>query len=371
MQDLLALEAPDEGISYQFTRYDEAPLPADKLAFGSPERYSVTSQQLHWVKNPDDSYSLTVDGLYESMSGSSPWYVIPDPETGPLQAMSGATIRDRRRQIDVSVSRRGDRYTHTGALGYSSEDDYEAVYGSYAGQKESTDALNTVTWGASYSHDVIEPTDAELYGRVQRVTKQRFSASAGYARIINPDSVIQTGIVLTQLSGYLSDPYKLVWVDGLVVNDSRPDRRFTWAWTTRFRQYLERSRAALHLDGRYFGDDWGIRSLTLDMAWRQPAGEDWEVAPGIRYYTQVAPDFYGPVFDHVPIDGFWSSDYRLATYGAVSYRLNAVLRKETWSLSLFAEYYDSKTGLALFGTPRDTPALVDFWRFTARLTIDL
>jgi hypothetical protein len=91
----------------------------------------------------------------------------------------------------------------------------------------------------------------------------------------------------------------------------------------------------------------------------------------LRYYTQIAPDFYGPVFGSRPTDGYWSSDYRLATFGALSYRLSATLRREEWSAALTAEYYDSSNGLALSGTPQDTPALLDFWRVTARLTINL
>ena len=59
----MAKEAPEEGISYQFTHYDEGPLPSNKLAFGSPERYSINSQQLRWVKNLDESYSLTVEAI--------------------------------------------------------------------------------------------------------------------------------------------------------------------------------------------------------------------------------------------------------------------------------------------------------------------
>jgi len=85
----------------------------------------------------------------------------------------------------------------------------------------------------------------------------------------------------------------------------------------------------------------------------------------------LAPGFYGPVFEVAPADGFWSSDYRLATYGALSYSLQAILRREEWSFSLFAEYYDSRESLALFGTPQGTPGLVDFWRVTARLTVEL
>lgn len=379
MQDLLAQEAPDDGLSYQFTHYDEQPLPQSKLAFGSPQRYSINSQQLRWFKNLDDTYSLKVEAMYEGMSGSSPWYVIPDPATGPLQVMSGATIREQRTQLDAALSRRHDGFTHTAAVGYSTEDDYQALYGSYAGEKETDDGMNTFSWGASYSHDELEPTDAELYDRVERATRESFSAAGGFTRIINRNALVQTGLSLTRNSGYLSDPYKMVWVEEEVINDSRPDDRLMWTWTVRARQYMERSRAGLQADFRYFGDDWGIRSGTLEIGWHQPlnssggqsASDGWEITPSLRYYTQTAPDFYGPVFDSRPGDGYWSSDYRLATFGALSYRLNATLRREGWSAALTAEYYDSSEGLALFGTPQDTPALLDFWRITARFTFNL
>ena len=369
IQDLLAEEDQDDGLGYQFTHYDEQPLPRDKLAFGSPERYTINSQQLRWFRNLDESYSLKVELMYEGMSGSSPWYVIPDPVTGPLQVMSGATIREDRTQLDAALSHTHDGYTHTAALGYSTEDDYEAIYGSYAGEKESTDGMNTFSWGASYSHDEIEPTDAQLYDRVTRATRESASAATGFTRVLNRNALIQTGVSLTRHSGYLSDPYKLVWVNEDVISDSRPDERLMWTWTARFRQYMERSKAALQVDFRYFGDDWGTRSDTLEVGWHQPAGSGWEITPSLRYYTQLAPDFYGPVFDTRPNDGNWSSDYRLATFGALSYSLNATLRREEWSAAITAEYYDSQENLALFGTPQDTPALLDFWRITARVTI--
>jgi Protein of unknown function (DUF3570) len=371
MQDLLAQEAPEDGVSVQFTYYDEEPLPTGKLAFGSPDRYKINSQQLRWVKNLDDNYSLSVEFLHEAMSGSSPWYVIPTFDEGPLQAMTGATIRDKRDQLNASVRWKNEGYEHTAGLGYSIEDDYSAIFGSYAGEKESTDGRSTVSWGWSFSADDIEPTDALDYGRVLEAKRNSFSISAGFTQVLNKNAVIQTGLALTREAGFLSDPYKAVWVDGFVRNDSRPDSRLMWSWTTKFRQYMERSKAALHLDYRYFIDDWGIHSNTLDASWHQPLGHDWELAPGVRYYTQNSPDFYGPVFFIQPTDAYWSSDYRLATYGSLSYQLNTVLRKETWSLSLGAEYYASKEDLALVGTPQDTPALVDFWRLTVRFTIEL
>jgi hypothetical protein len=206
---------------------------------------------------------------------------------------------------------------------------------------------------------------------VLEAKRNSFSVSAGFTQVLNKNAVIQTGLALTREAGFLSDPYKAVWIKGSVFNDSRPGSRLMWSWTTKFRQYMERSKAALHLDYRYFIDDWGIHSSTLDASWHQPLGHGWEVAPTIRYYTQISPDFYGPVFFIQPEDSYWSSDYRLATYGSLSYQLNTTLRKDKWTLAFVAEYYDSKENLALAGTPQDTPALVDFWRLTARFTIRL
>lgn len=370
MQELLAQEAPDDSIDYRYTHYDEEPLPADKLAFGDPRRYEIDSHQFRLVKNLKQAWTLELDLLHEAMSGSSPWYVLPDP-TGPLQVMSGATIRENRNQANLAMAHRNAGYTHKGAVGYSSEDDYEALYASYSGEKESADGLRTWSWGGSYSDDEISPSDALEFGRVEHATRDSVSGSLGITQVLNRNAVIQSGISLTRHSGFLSDPYKQVWINQDILNDSRPDRRVMFAWTTRFRQYMERSRAALNVNYRFFRDDWKITAHTLDASWRQPLGHDWEIAPSIRYYSQSAPEFYAPFYFSLPGDGYWSSDYRLATYGALSYRLHAEFRQEKWSLSAGAEYYNSSESLALSGTPENTPGLVDFWRLTMAFKLKL
>jgi hypothetical protein len=370
MQELLAQDAPDDEVSYRFTHYDEDPLPLDKLAFGDPRRYEIQSHQFRIVKNLDETYGLELNYQHEAMSGSSPWYVLPD-SSGPLQVMSGATIRENRDQVDVAIARRKNDFTHRGAIGYSTEDDYEALYASYSGEKDSEDGLRTISWGASYSDDEITPTDALMFDRIPYAERDSFSGSLALTQVLNRNAVIQSGVSLTRQSGFLSDPYKQVWIDRAVLNDSRPDRRVMFAWTTRFRQFMERSKAALTLNYRFFRDDWEITAHTLDAAWRQPLGNHWEIAPSIRYYSQKSPDFYAPFYFELPADGYWSSDYRLATYGALSYRLNVTYRQERWSLSFGGEYYNSRESLAISGTPEDTPALVDFWHITAGFKVTL
>jgi len=339
MQELLAAEPPDDSVDYRFTRYDEDPLPLDKLAFGDPRRYEIDSHQFRIVKNLNETYTLEVGYLYETMSGSSAY-------------------------------RRND-FTHRGAIGYSTENDYQALYASYAGEKDSEDGLRTISWGASYSDDELSPTDALQFDRVQHAERDNWSASVGMTQILNKNAVIQSGVSLTRQSGFLSDPYKQVWIDRAVLNDSRPDQRLLFAWTTKFRQYMQRSKAALAIDYRFFRDDWKITAHTLETAWRQPLGTSWEITPSIRYYTQKSPGFYAPFFFERPLDGLWSSDYRLATFGALSYRFDVNFRQERWSLSASVEYYNSDESLALSGTPENTPALVDFWRLTFGFRIQL
>jgi hypothetical protein len=369
MQELLAQDLPEEGVDYRFTRYEEEPLPVDKLAFGDPRRYEIDSHQFRIHRNFGDEYSLELGYHYETMSGSSPWYVVPG-DTGPLQVMSGATISERRHQADLAGSYRHGRYGHRVNVGFSTENDYQAVYGGYSGEVSDADRSTTAAWGISFSQDEVTPTDAELFGRVLNEDRDSLSVSASLSQVINRNSVIQSGVSITQQTGYLSDPYKQMWINRSVLNDSRPDERHLFSWTTRYRLYIERTRGALNLDYRFFRDDWEIRSHTLEVSFKQPLAERWELAPSIRYYAQSDAFFYAPYLFEAPSDGFWSSDFRLSAFGALSYRLHASYRHPRFSLSAGAEYYDSDASLAL-GQAGDAPALVDFWRFTAAFRWEL
>ncbi len=371
MQDLLAAELPQQGFDYRFTHYDENALPKTKLLEGDPSRYEINSHQLRWVKNLDSSYTLTVGYLHEAMSGSSPWYVIPGSSGQSMQVMSGATIREQRDQLDVSVSHTGEQFTHTLGAGYSTENDYKAVYSSYSGKKESADALSTINWGFSYSNDDLSPTDALEYGRIESASRDSRSASLGLGQVINRNSVFQAGISLTQQQGFLSDPYKLVLVGQQILPDQRPDDRTFVSLTGRLRQYVTRSRAALQLDYRYFRDSWEIQAHTLDLAYVQPFGSAWELTPSLRYHTQKAANFYAPYFLATPEHEYWSSDYRLATFGALSYRLDVSWKSSRLRVSGGVEFYDSAGGLSLYSNAQDTPGLVDFWRASLALRIDL
>ncbi len=134
--ELLAADGDLNDLQYRYTIYDEEPLPNDVLAAGDPDRYRIKSHQFSFKRDLNERFTLTVKGIHESMSGSSPWYVIPDPERGPLQVMSGATISETRDEINLSLGIRKENATHSVQLGYSTENDYDALFGAYTGEYE-------------------------------------------------------------------------------------------------------------------------------------------------------------------------------------------------------------------------------------------
>lgn len=364
-------ETTREGFSYRYQDYDEDALDEPNLGEDT-SRYTVATHQFRVAKQLDDDTRLVAEGLSEAMSGSSPWFVLPDPDGDPVQVMSGATIRDDRHELAASLRRESElpaateqaplSRAQTWRATWSDEDDYESVGVGYE-RERALDAQGTLTWGLSAAFDRIEPTDAELYLRVERERKRSYGAFASYTRVLNRNAQLQAGISLDHGRGFLSDPYKQVFVVSTLLPDTRPDMRTQAAAIVRYRHAVT-ARAALHLDYRLARDDWGVVSHALEARWLHDLGRGFELAPGVRYYSQSAADFYAPFHTAVRADEDYSSDYRLGEFGAWS--LSLALRKQwkDFTLTLGAERYESASATALGSTEVEVPALVDFTRFT-------
>ena len=160
--------------------------------------------------------------------------------------------------------------------------------------------------------------------------------------MIDRSSAVYAGLSVTRHAGYLSDPYKL--------RDVRPDERLERALAIRYRRFLDGPDAAVHVDYRYFGDDWGIASHTLHTSWYQNLGPWFQVVPNVRYYSQSEADFYRPVDEFgLPLDVHQSSDFRLSAYGAFTFGVKGVVRQPGWSLTVSADRYigNEKYGLVV------------------------
>src|SRR5690606_15741801 len=142
-------------------------------------------------------------------------------------------------------------------------------------------------------------------------------------------------------------------------------------WSNAYRHFFAGPSAALHLDYRYYHDDFGIRSHTLEFNWHQNVFDgDLRVIPGLRYYSQSGADFYRPVNDFSQSGIHQSTDYRLAPYGALSGNLGLELQLAEFRLHLSLERYLADASWSLFEVEEENPALLRFTRLSLGLDYD-
>ncbi|NQY64961.1 MAG: DUF3570 domain-containing protein [Alteromonadaceae bacterium] len=308
-----------------------------------------------------DDLSATVNYQTETMSGASPWYTIKDADERVVQVMSGASIEDKRTDLSVNINARQSDKQFGFTVARSDEDDYESL--SFAGSysQDSTDKLSTWTLAADFSNDDLTPVDSGLFStRPASGSKHSASMLASYSRILNKTTMVQFGFGYIDKSGFLSDPYKVVFVEGQLIGDNRPDGRTAKTFFSRLRFFSEAANGALHLDYRYYTDNWEIDSHTIDLAWYQNIADDWQLIPSVRLYSQTSSFFYENFYESVRVDGFHSTDYRLSEYGAVTYGLKLEKQLNDWTFNILAEKYHSSGNLGFADADVENPALLDF-----------
>ena len=362
--------------SFAYTRYDEDDIPsknADPNA-GDLDRYEIDVMQVEFLYPINDKWQITSGFVYDDMSGSSPWFVRPtdtiNGEGDPLVVMSGATIDDTRYDYSLKAEYFGEAVKVTPSIGYSTEKDYEAISGGIEVDYELPNKATHVKGGFAVSFDEIEPTQLEGVPRVDKEDKDNYTVFGTASHVINKYTVIQSTLGLSYFDGFLSDPYKQVWVAGSTLPDSRPEERTQYTWATRLRRFSTLLDAAIHVDYRFYYDDWDIRSHTFDLGIVKVTDSGWAVDSSVRYYSQTQADFYEPYYREANPDGEYSSDYRLSPYGAISFKLGLSETIGKWTVKLAAERYLSDKSYSFQSVDVENPSLLDYTMFTFGVDYD-
>ena len=273
-----------------------------------------------WVKSPiGESWEIATSATLDIVSGASPIQVINQSGT-PVQIKTGASISDHRKAGDISIKHKWEYASLGVSRTESSEKDYESKAVGINATFDFNEKNTTLAVGHGLSNDRVESvSDARLNER-----RDSREYMFGLTQLLDRRSLLQTNLVHTKGSGYLSDPYKSTvtfFTSGspilAIAKDSRPSTRDQWAWLTRYKRSLVDSGATLSAEYRYFRDDWGIRAHTVAASWQQSMADAWKYEIGLRYYSQSAADFYGAVIPTRPAPRIFSSDQRLAAYGAL------------------------------------------------------
>ena len=345
-------------LSYKISNYQEGDLTRAQVPFGELGRYDIDVHQFQYVSPLGRDFALFIDANHEDMSGASPWFSTANAAGEPVINMSGASgISDARSELSIGTRYYSQNGNFGGAVGYSEENDYRATYVNLSGSSNFNNDLTTVTLGFSHSADDIFPTDAELFNRIRNENKRAISAAVSLSQVINRVTTFQTALSITEQSGFLSDPYKL--------QDARPDNKTQIALSNSLRYFFIEADGALQANYRYYHDDFGISSHTLDLSWFQNINRTFKISPMLRYYSQSAADFYTNIDDFTkPLKEPQSSDYRLSAFGAFSGGINLIADFGDWTATLTAERYVANEKYSVYAVNQPSPALVQFLRLS-------
>jgi hypothetical protein len=247
-----------------------------------------------------------------------------------------ADFSDERIGINFGVSKRLGHHTPSLQLSYSDEADYLSLGASLQDSVDYNKKNTTFTYGGAYTHDTLEPANGQPNG-----TKKTIDGMVGLTQVLTPTTLFTVNLTAGRVEGLLTDPYKVVELNGTLVPERRPDNKTKTIGYLALNQFVTPMNGSVELSLRHYTDTFGINAETLGVAWFQKIGDRFVLSPRLRYYEQNEADFYDVTFNGSP--EFFSSDYRISSLNAMSYGLKAIwLPNSRCSFDVEYELYDQK-----------------------------
>ena len=283
-------------------------------------------------KNFAGKYSIYGGYHHDSISGASP------------DVLAGASKYDEERdEYTIGGTYLRDNTLMDLSYTYSDEDDYESNLISFDISHEMFGAMTKMNIGTSIGTDDVERSDLDSFAE----DLDRYLFRAGISQVITKTFVMQFDYEATVEEGFLNNPYRFVFVNGVSQgsgSEEYPDTRTGQAYSLKGIKYWQH-RASSSLGYRFYRDTWDIRSHTVDLNYSQYIGNQWVVDVYGRYYTQDKADFYSDNFSTRL--RYMARDKELSTFDsfAIGGRIRYDLFKDykflrTASLNLAIEYLD-------------------------------
>ncbi len=348
------------------------------LIYSEKDRVSAGEGAVSIKHELNETQNIKIKLTFDALTGASPNGAAPASSVQTFTRPSGNgsydiqpgiiplddTFKDSRFAVSGTYTRKLSRLNNffIGA-NFSGEHDYTSLGVNTGFSRDFNNRNRTISVSVSFTSDKVNPeggvpipydTLALIGESTSRLgpnaTKKVYDLLLGVTQTINRNTLFRANYSRSHSTGYLNDPYKFFSV---VENSSsanpgepltylyenRPDARNKNSIYTQCRKFLNGN--VIDLSYRFFWDDWGINSHTINLFYLFDFKNNTTLEPHIRWYHQSAADFYIPV----QIDGssnqqFTTADYRLSTFSAVTLGLQySIPMQATHTLKLSFEYY--------------------------------
>jgi hypothetical protein len=308
------------------------------LGYGEAQRVYVFEPSAKITHLFTNAQSLSALAILDVITGASPTGAVASTQTQTTTSASGGSststssqlpthkFNDMRGALDLGWVSPFGRYLRSDLGTHASlERDYSSLGVSERLSIDLFQRLATVSVGGSYNDDGVFPKGGTPLGlsptRIIVSTapqdKRVASGTVGISRILTRRWMMSVDGSRTVERGYLTEPYKIVSIvtpdSGNAVGsvtEKRPDshdRRSIMASSV-----YSMVENVLYLSYRYYWDDWGVRSHTIDARYRIEMQDRSFLQPHLRLYTQTAADFFTySLVQGAPLPVYASADQRL------------------------------------------------------------
>jgi hypothetical protein len=243
--------------------------------------------------------------------------VAPTPTPAPTKEVDTSDVEDERWAFNIDVTKRMGDHSVGGSLSVSTESDYDSYGLALRDAIDFNKKNTTLLLGAAYTYDLVD-----VYYRGTTETKDTLDAMVGLTQVLSPRTLFTVNLTLSQVNGFMADPYKVVDLDGELVPEVRPDNKDKRILFLAINQAIPEVDGSLEVSYRFYDDTFGIQANTWQLAWYQKLGRHFVLRPSLRWYEQTEADFYGLHFTGTP--EAYSSDYRVSALRAIGYGLKLI-----------------------------------------------
>jgi hypothetical protein len=215
--------------------------------------------------------------------------------------------------------------TITAGVSSSSEFDYTSFGANLGFSKKTKDRNGELSAKVQAYFDQVKLVDpVELrsntnsrgedgYGSANRTT---IAGSLSWSQVINKNLQIAFLADIVHQQGFLSLPfYRVYFTDGSVHQEKLPDNRLKIPLGFRANYFLG-DRFIIRTWYRYYKDDWGISSHTVNIEVPVKITSFFSVSPFYRFYNQSAVKYFAPYGQHTAQNEFYTSNYDLSKFNS-------------------------------------------------------
>lgn len=285
--------------------------------------------------DPVDEVSVRLGWDADVVTGASV-AVVDAPGPRPDVITTATRLDDFRNVFSGGLEVRGEFGSMRAGYAYGFESDYRSHALTLGARAELFD--RNTTFDLSYAHSWDSVCDVAQPRRQAPVERRRLPGSDGCFSS-NPDLTSRdvvlnslqgtwtqawAPIFVTQLAlsgqivdGFQSNPYRAVWLGRSSAQEHHPEHRFRYAASLAARLWIAAISGALHASGRAYRDNWGVQSLTGELALEEVIDGALRIRVRGRYYAQSAAAFFSDDYALAPRGQYFTGDRELSEMSSV------------------------------------------------------